>query len=1144
MNIEDNLARLNKIDEDNSVQNLFAQANSRYILFNTFENAENFPAFTVNDNSLNILAFYYLEIGCSFAENQNLELARIPLEKGALLLENIHGSNTNKNYLSDYYLLISAMSYYAAFQYSKAFILIKKAESSTAIGSLVSKFLSRSYDFLNQKIAEIIVAPIYSDDNISQNEDEIDGADRVYEITIAKSLNGFIKYFQTGDTTLLSQAQENLRLLKEIAEIRSEPSVWWVIRLLIIISDGFIEASLWSSLGMYFDLNNSIIDKYIKSLVYLNPRNIFELFITQRKSLVKVLDKNESSCVVTIPTSSGKTRIAEISIVNSLINKPNCKILYLAPFRSLAFEVENALEAVLSKVGFSISQLYGGSLFSQLDQKIIDESNVIIATPEKAKAMLRSNPALADEISLIIIDEGHLLGPDKRLIVNEIFYEELRSIAEINGAKFLVLSAVLPNSNDLALWLANDKDAVFKDNWRPSDERLGILEWTGSQVNLEWINNDIERRSFNNRFINPISIPLVGKQRTPRFHPSDKNEAVAATAYKLKNFGTSLIFVGVKSSVFVMAEAYLKCLDKAASFTYKDEMDWKAYELACIETYGANNEWLKYAKKGILCHHGSLLTDVRLPLERLMRSSPPLVIISTSTLGQGVNLGVSTVIFSTLNQAGPEITPRDFWNIAGRAGRAFIDHEGKILVSIDTSDNSRLFSGIKKSRNTKPAFYHRARRENTIRQIEKIKKYFDKDKIDLAQSGILALIKALKDIAVQSEVDFDLLIQLISENNIQEFGTNAKEIDDTLDWIDDTLLSLHNLNSPQGDDNNYQWVDSFFRKSLAYIQITPDSSLTTEEIISFMEARVKGIVKKVGNDRNKWLSIIKSGIPLNSDLFIESRLTDLISLVQTYLDLEDGSVPNKIDLIRKFIPLIEDIPVLTEKVTSLNSVNFDKLLDGWINASPISNLLSFNNAEKIISDYFSFVLPWVFNGIAKKMRNLELDSHAEIVEEISMLIEIGLPSLKAIKIYQAGIRSRVSALELSSLFEDEFWDKSIQDYKTDILENQEAYKLLVSEYCGEWIDMLLQATNAKTKTIKCVPNFTYDVDTNDILIAKEINGEQHLVSPDLSSVYNINDTTIDFSFVNKLQGIYFKFDKVSEVWKMIVDNPHIMVSSN
>ncbi|WP_301221151.1 hypothetical protein [Bacteroides caecimuris] len=105
--------------------------------------------------------------------------------------------------------------------------------------------------------------------------------------------------------------------------------------------------------------------------------------------------------------------------------------------------------------------------------------------------------------------------------------------------------------------------------------------------------------------------------------------------------------------------------------------------MACIESYGEDSEWFTFAKMGIFCHNADLLLDVRLPLERLMRSEKTRVIVATSTLVQGVNLRVSTVISSTRYQAGTAITKRDFWNIAGRAGRAFVDHEGKILVALD-----------------------------------------------------------------------------------------------------------------------------------------------------------------------------------------------------------------------------------------------------------------------------------------------------------------------------------------------------------------------------------------------------------------------------------------------------------------------------
>ncbi len=428
--------------------------------------------------------------------------------------------------------------------------------------------------------------------------------------------------------------------------------------------------------------------------------------------------------------------------MDCILRHPESKILYIAPFRSLAFEIENSLEKILSNAGVTLSHLYGGSLFSKLDKKIIEESNVIIATPEKAKAILRGEKDIANQIMLIVIDEGHLLGTDKRLIVNEIFYEELRFYIENNNGRFLLLSAVLPNSEDLALWLTKSKDTIYRDTWKPSEERLGILEWTGDQVNLNWMNSDEGRPSFNKRFVLSEQQPLKDRQRKVRHFPSNKNEAVASTTYKLRSFGTALIFVGLRSSVFTMAEAYLKCLgNNPDDFKWCNKFDWEAYEMSCIETYGENNNWLLYAKKGILCHHAALHVDVRLPLERLMRNDRPLVIVSTSTLGQGVNLGVSSVIFSTLHQSGELITSRDFWNIAGRAGRAFIDQEAKILIALDKSDTTTL----------------RARRKNIWQQSIALD-YFNKEKIDNASSGILALLMALKNVSQDVNIDFDVLL--------------------------------------------------------------------------------------------------------------------------------------------------------------------------------------------------------------------------------------------------------------------------------------------------------------------------------------------------------------------------------------------------
>lgn len=1129
MSIESTRERLRAIERDTQMQNFIAQANARYILFNTAESKENFPEYTIKDEKLELLALYYLRIGCEFAEDNDLESARDPLEKGAAVLEYVHGSNTNKTDLSNVYVLISALAYYVAFQYSKSYILINKTDSeNTLLSRLIKLFLQRDFAGLEIEINQLVVDDSYEDSVISEKKNLDKGANKIYEITIAKSLNGFIKYFYTGNRDYLEKAQDNLKILKEIAELRREPVMWWIIRLLLLIGEGFDVASLWNSLGQHFDIENEAVKKYVQALVYNQPRGIYELFITQRKSLIKVINPDNNGCIVTIPTSSGKTRIAEMAILHSIISNPRDKVLYIAPFRSLAFEIENTLENIFSKLDIQISHLYGGALYSKMDEMMIDESSIIIATPEKAKAILRGNKEFAESIKFVIIDEGHLLGADKRLIVNEIFYEELRVLMQQNEGKFLLLSAVLPNAEDLALWLTNSKETIYSDSWRPSDERLGVLDWNGKEVSLNWLSTDTERSSFNKNFIQSQKLERVRYQRVDKFFPGNKNEAVAETAFRLRNFGPVLIFVGIKKSVGVMAKAYVKCLEiNPVDFEWKDKSNWLAFELACIEAYGEDSELLDYARLGILCHHGALTSDVRFPLERLMRNDKPLVIISTSTLGQGVNLGVSTVIFSTIVQSGSYITGRDFWNIAGRAGRAFVDHEAKILVVWDRSDNTDQKS-IRKYK-----YAHR-----------KILEYFDKANIDIAKSGILILLQTLKGFATAQGINFEFLLELLAENRIEEIGRGAKDIDETLDWIDDTLLALQEMHQ-HGTTDNYDWIEDFFTNSLAYIQINSQSNTSKEELVSFFKARTKGIVKKVQDSDVNWQSVIDSGIPLNSNLFLEEKMVDIVDIIREF-NVDNLELQDKIDIAVKIFEIISEIPIVEDDISLLKADEFKSILTSWLSAGPYSEICKIAGGEKTVFGLFSYKLPWILNAISKKLRNEELEDEAFVIEELSVLTEIGLPNLVSVKVYRAGLRSRLYAYELGEEIDDAVFDMSVMRCRSYIIRHKEKLRLIVSQTCGKWIELLSHLSRTTSISVMKVNSFNFDGENTDqsILFAKFINGKQYLINGDFSFVHDDSNGKIDFSEVNPHQGIYFEYNREDKVWEMVNDNPYIRVTSN
>jgi Lhr-like helicase len=278
----------------------------------------------------------------------------------------------------------------------------------------------------------------------------------------------------------------------------------------------------------------------------------------------------------------------------------------------------------------------------------------------------------------VIVDEGHLIGPSERFVRNEVFVDHLRSLARATGARVLLLSAVLPNAQELAEWVTGDPKAVASSTWKPSAERFGLLRWDGSRVRIDWQG---EVASSNPSFVEAKRLRF-GKRRKP--FPNDKNEAVAATAVRLSTIGPVMIFTGKAVSVLTLAQAVLLALGERPEDHPWPEHEWRVFEAVCQEELDPDAIEVRAARAGVVCHSNRLTPQVRLALEHLMRSKPPKIIIATTTLAQGVNVGISSVIVATpyIGQK-TTIDKRDFWNICGRAGRAFVDGEGKILYAID-----------------------------------------------------------------------------------------------------------------------------------------------------------------------------------------------------------------------------------------------------------------------------------------------------------------------------------------------------------------------------------------------------------------------------------------------------------------------------
>ncbi|MGZ9642850.1 DEAD/DEAH box helicase [Bacillus cereus] len=1111
MKIDKAVDLMEKLEEDVFTQNLIAQGDSRYILFSVKESIENFPKYHNElDEKLTSVALSYLSIGCSIAESGDLKKASKPLEKGANILENIYVPEANENGFSLYFALTSSLAFYAARQYSKSFIALKqiKIEKESYLYKLLSCFLKR--DFL--ELSDVLNG-IFLDKKINgarkpfisaESQDELN--EGIYTQILAKSVALLLEFIYSGNEEYLEKTKEYLDDLLELLKIDEEPALWWMIRLLKIIIDGFYHNSLWRTIPLEMGHFDERVNKYILNLAF-QEKPIVELFASQKAALPKVLSPN--GAVISIPTSSGKTRIAEIAILQTLITNPNSLVLYLAPFRSLAFEIEESLSKIFSPLGFQVTHLYGGAHMSNIDEILLEESNVVVATPEKAKAILRANEEIKEKIRLVIIDEGHLLGNSYRELANEMFIEELRYHIYKNEGKIVLLSAILPNSTEMAKWLTSNGESEVKSTWKPSAQRFGLLEYNGKNVTINW-KGEIE--SFNRNFITPF---WVKRPRSQYMFPQNKKQAIAAAAIKMSSLGSVLVFVGRKNMVLSQAREILVAMENAGKdHKWTCEHEWNLFKLICKELN--EEDILHFAESGIVCHHGGLPNELRILVEKLIRKGNPKIIVSTATLGQGVNIGVSTVIVANvwLNQD-TSISHNDFWNIAGRAGRSFVDKEGKILYVIDTSMNERW---------------------KISRQKELAENYFKISNQTKVESGILMVIEWIIKVANQCEIQFDYLLQLISENDFSIFNNEYKEdILDVLDYIDDTLLAL-NLESC----NMETLAEDFFRKMLAFIQASSSTTVNEEDVISILEARTKGILKQL-KDVDNSKGLITSSIPLRSGLYIKDHVSTILEILKEFQE-SNHSIEEVAKFLREIEILVTKFPSKQFKI-GIDPTEIEVIRNTWIGGRAISELKKEN--PEIIGKYYQHILPWAINAIAKVLKSLELVDEAKEFEQLSALIQLGLPNIYAAKIYSSGLYSRVAATELSTLIDSEILERSIKEIREYLTYKSTEVLPIVSENTKEWLE-LFTISHSKLDRKIYVPEISGQLKLtlmltakSEIFYIKKHENNLYLCNPDYSEIIEIpNDESLHY-FSNRYD-MHLKEDEEGD-WNIQIGNPNLTV---
>ncbi|MEW5929617.1 MAG: DEAD/DEAH box helicase [Gemmatimonadota bacterium] len=417
-------------------------------------------------------------------------------------------------------------------------------------------------------------------------------------------------------------------------------------------------------------------------------RPVFSLLPSQQEAIRKnLLDPSRTAVVLQMPTSAGKTLLAEFTIVQTFeAYRDSSRIVYIVPTRALATQVRRTLSEDLRPLGIQVAA--AGSAFEDDPfelQMLAGDDAVVVATPEKLDLLLRAHPDWFDTLRLVIVDEAHLLHESERGVRLELLLATLRR--ERPQARLLLLTPFIENAEQVAAWLGGERGSSIEVHWRPSLLLLGLARIAGGgrnrRLTVQWKDPFSERQPT----------PLVVPSTVPSREVTSTSGKVAYLARRFQPLGTVLaLYTGSRVEAESAAES------AAAGFVQLSEAEQTpalrlAIALARSE-FGPNSVLASALERGVAFHHSALSSTLRFLVEDQVRDGTIRFIAATTTLAQGMNFPVATVLIHSVHKpyGGGDLSPAEFWNIAGRAGRVGLVDRGLVIFTEHHEDKWEYYS--------------------------------------------------------------------------------------------------------------------------------------------------------------------------------------------------------------------------------------------------------------------------------------------------------------------------------------------------------------------------------------------------------------------------------------------------------------------
>jgi len=272
-----------------------------------------------------------------------------------------------------------------------------------------------------------------------------------------------------GNAELLAQLRLDARD-QAAAALASGPDEWVPARLYERLLDRFASVNLRAVLparppGFW----NPLVD----SLIARTP-STWEFFPSQMKAIQGNLLEDGPSFTLQMPTGAGKTMLCETLLFDHLQRHEFNAAILLVPYRSLASELRHGLVRRLNALGISSGCAYGGTVPTGDEVRNLQDTRLLVATPEALSGWLTADQGFLRRISLVICDEGHLLGAPSRGIGLELLLARLKT-REDGAPRFVFISAIVPNVQEINAWLGGTDSSVIRSDYRPAPAEFAVL---------------------------------------------------------------------------------------------------------------------------------------------------------------------------------------------------------------------------------------------------------------------------------------------------------------------------------------------------------------------------------------------------------------------------------------------------------------------------------------------------------------------------------------------------------------------------------------------------------------------------------------------------------------------------------------------